>query len=148
MASHLFLLTPGVWIGQGRVVFEPSGEKMHFYTHWESQEEKEGVLICRQKVEIPSEGEGVENLFYLSQISANGFAILLENEMIGQARGIGIIEPTRVGWQFRIESGLEGFEVYQLQESGPGDYRLHAEYLSLDQCRTVIDGLIWRKDIS
>jgi hypothetical protein len=63
--------------------------------------------------------------------------------MLGSVQGKGIIDAKTIAWEFRGHPDFEGFEVYELQENG--DFMLHAEYSSLDQIRTIIDGRIWKK---
>ena len=68
----------------------------------------------------------------------------LENELLGTVKGTGVIDENTIAWEFHGTGGLEGFEVYELQDNG--DYMMHAEYSSPDQFRTIIDGRIWKKN--
>jgi hypothetical protein len=68
----------------------------------------------------------------------------LENELLGKVKGAGVIDEKTIAWEFHGTGGLEGFEVYELQDNG--DYMMHAEYSSPDQFRTIIDGRIWKKN--
>jgi len=79
----------------------------------------------------------------LYDFSGNKFKIELESEQINKSVGSGLIDEKTIAWEFRSSEGMEGFEVYELQENG--DYMFHAEYASLGQFRTIVDGRIWRK---
>lgn len=143
MSAHSFLFSPGVWLGQGHIILAPSQERLQFYTRWVIEPKKEGVICCQQRVEMPAVAEQVQNSFYLHDVSEENFTILLVNEQLGQVHGRGLVTDKSIAWEFRINSGLEGFEIYHLQENG--GYLIHAEYASLDQFKTVIDGFIWKK---
>lgn len=143
MASHEFLFRSGIWIGEGRVTFVGSTEHVIFYTKWTVNEEVAGFLSCRQEVEMRGGGENVLNFFTLKEIKETSFEITVESEALGKASGKGIINETKIAWEFKGHPDFEGFEVYELQASG--DYRVHAEYISPDQHRTIIDGRIWKK---
>lgn len=138
---HLFIFQPGRWIGSGKISFSASPEQIRFYTSWELDNLQEGMICARQRVEMDA-SEEVSNRFTFYDISAEKFKLSLESELIGMINGHGIIDKTTIAWEFRGGGGIEGFEVYELQDSG--DYLLHAEYSS-DLFRTIIDGRIWRK---
>lgn len=150
MTKHAFIFEPGQWIGEGRVRFSSSPDEIKFYTKWNIPDVKTGgtstdrqTIYCFQQVEMRGTNEQVLNQFCFSEITPLGFLIELENELVGKVRGKGVIEPKTIAWEFRGHSNFEGFEVYELLENG--DYMLHAEYSSLDQFRTIIDGRIWKK---
>ncbi len=142
--AHQFLFTPGVWIGEGRIVFSSSPELIRFYTKWvidDPMDEK--VLTSRQLVEIQGAQENILNNFTVTDANSERFKIKLENDLVGEINGTGVIDPKTVAWEFRGHESFEGFEVCELQDNG--DYMVHAEYASLDQHRTTIDGRIWKK---
>lgn len=143
MKKHQFIFRPGKWLGEGDVSFNTSSEKLHFYMRWEIAEKKEGKLVCEQLVEMQGVNEKVRNRFILSEITPAAFAITLENDLVGQVEGKGVIEEKSIGWEFRAGSGLEGFETYKLRDND--EYEVHAEYASPDQFRSIIEGRIWKK---
>ena len=68
----------------------------------------------------------------------------LAHQSVGTIKGSGFVDPTKIAWEFnRPEIGFAGFELYEKDEENR--YRLHAEYASSDQFRTVISGKVWRK---
>jgi hypothetical protein len=146
MSQHDFLFHPGYWIGEGKITFSVSSEHLRNYTRWiVSPESKEGIQ-CKQTVEMQGGSDNVNNAFFLHGITATGFKINLENELVGTVKGTGVIDAKTIAWEFRGNGGIEGFEVYELQDNG--DYMIHAEYSSPDQFRTIIDGRIWKKSDS
>jgi len=140
--SHQFIFNPGRWVGEGRITFSSSSEMLRFYTSWVLNPEEDSKIACNQRVEMQGAPEVVENNFSIYDISKSKFGIDLENDLIGKVIGTGVIDEKTIAWEFRGNAGLEGFEVYELQENG--DYMLHAEYAS-DQFRTIIDGRVWKK---
>lgn len=142
--KHSFIFSPGIWIGEGKLVFSTSPEVIHFYTKWtiEKFNEKLGH-ICQQQVEMQGVEESVFNNLTFSDVTSNSFTVTLENELVGTVSGKGIIDPKTIAWEYRPGTDFEGFEVYELQDNG--DYMLHAEYSSPDQYRTIVDGRIWKK---
>ena len=144
MYNHKFLFEPGRWIGEGRITFSASPDQVHFYTKWIIEKEHDGFLKVSQEVQLQGIEEEVHNYFHVNNIAEKTFGILLENEMVGKVQGKGLIEEDKLAWEFKSSEGFEGFEIYELEENG--DYMLHAEYLSGDQFRTIIDGRIWFKE--
>lgn len=143
MSQHEFLFNPGNWIGEGKVAFSASPETLHFYTKWTVEKADTHGIRSSQIVEIQGSDPSMHNAFVLTNITPNSFAIDLENDILGKVHGTGVIDGKTIAWEFHGHDGLEGFEVYELQDNG--DYMLHAEYSSPDQFRTVIDGRIWKK---
>jgi hypothetical protein len=142
MIQHTFIFHPGRWIGEGRVVFNSSQEKLHFYTRWTLEKADRMGVYCSQEVEMPGT-ENMLNNFFFTSITPTSFIVELENKNLGKVKGKGVIDDKRIAWEFHGQEKLEGFEVYERQENG--DYMLHAEYVSMDQFRTIIDGRIWEK---
>jgi hypothetical protein len=145
MNKHDFIFQEGIWIGEGKVSFSTSPEHIHFYTKWVIKKNEKNEIHCQQQVEMRGGGDSVFNNFTFSDIKDTSFAVVLENDILGQALGQGVIDERSIAWEFRQHSDFEGFEVYELQENG--DFLLHAEYISTDQHRTTIDGRVWKKNI-
>lgn len=143
MVNHEFLLSPGKWIGEGKVTFSTSPEHLRFYTKWQIEKDDSGNLHCQQYVEMEGGQDRVENIFMISEVLPDSFVIQLSNDLLGRISGKGVIDPETIAWEFRGSEEFEGFEVYELQDNG--DYMLHAEYSSTEQFRTIIDGRIWKK---
>ena len=138
-----FIFSSGIWIGEGKITFNTSLEFIKFYTKWEISSENPAFIYAIQKVEMHGVKDHVVNYFNFKDITPTSFTVLLESEAVGSVQGSGVINPTVLAWEIRNPPQFEGFEVYELQENG--DYSLHAEYASIDEYRTIIDGLIWKK---
>ncbi|MBA3815348.1 MAG: hypothetical protein H0X29_02285 [Parachlamydiaceae bacterium] len=143
MTKHEFLFSPGQWVGEGRITFSSSADHLRFYTKWLITKDAIGNLLCQQHVEMEGGQDRVINAFLVSNITPDSFAIELSNDLLDKVSGKGIIDPQTIAWEFRGHNDFEGFEVYESQANG--DYMLHAEYSSLEQFRTIIDGRIWKK---
>lgn len=143
MVIHDFIFKPGLWVGQGKVTFSASPETVRFYTKWTIEEKNAGMIACRQHVEMEGGESNVYNTFTFFDINPSSFIVELNNELLGLIRGKGVIDDKTIAWELRGHPEFEGFEVYELQENG--DFMLHAEYCSMDQIRTIIDGRIWKK---
>lgn len=144
MYKHKFLFQPSYWIGEGRITFSASPDQLHFYTKWMIEKVEDNPLKLSQEVQLQGIEETVKNNFFVTDITEKTFKVHLENDMVGQVIGKGLIEDDKIAWEFKNQDGFEGFEVYELEENG--DYMMHAEYLSGDQFRTIIDGRIWEKE--
>ncbi len=140
---HDFMSTPGEWIGEGRITFTVSPDRLHFYTKWVIKKDALGLISCQQTVEMEGREENLNNDFVISNISSQAFDIELTNELLGTISGKGIIDTRTIAWEFRGHPDFEGFEVYELQDNG--DYMLHAEYATTENFRTIVDGRIWKK---
>lgn len=147
MTQH-FIFQPGMWIGEGKINFSDSTTTLRFYTRWEIQQTSDSPkeLECVQNVEMQGGEEHVRNKLTVYDLEKDHFHIKLENELVGTVLGKGIIEKKKLAWEFRGSSHFEGFEVYELQENG--DYLFHAEYLSEENMRSIIEGRIWKKEKS
>lgn len=143
MDKHPFIFTPGYWLGEGKVTFDALKEHIHFYTRWMVEPEEDGLIICNQQIEMQGMEEILTNRYSFTNITKEGCLVIIENELVGGVSGQCVIEPKTIAWEFRGQSTMEGFEIYQLQDNG--DYMFHAEYASQDQFRTHIDGRIWLK---
>lgn len=145
---HPFIFTPAIWLGEGKIQFSGSTDVIKFYTRWiVSNADPDSILheiTAVQTIEMQGESdEVIQNHFTISQSDESTFILELENDLIGVVQGTGVTDPKKIAWEFRGNSSLEGFEVYELQEAG--DYLFHAEYISSDQFRSIIDGHIWKK---
>lgn len=143
MFNHEFMFKPGVWVGEGGVTLSASPERLRFYTKWTVDSGKNHVMLCHQHVEMEGGKSNVYNTFAISDVLPISFSIELSNELLGIVHGKGLTDKKTIAWEFRGHLEFEGFEVYELQDNG--DYNLHAEYSSVDQIRTIIDGRIWKK---
>lgn len=142
--KHLFIFSPGKWLGTGSITFSMSKEKLKFFTRWTVDPLKDGVIRCVQKTEIEGGGDHVVNILYFSPQEKEAFNVRLENPLIGVVQGKGVYNDQSLGWEFRaLELGFDGFEVYELQDAD--NYILHGEYASDDQAKTMIEGKIWRE---
>jgi len=142
---HEFLFSPGRWIGGGKITFSTSSDLVRFYTSWMIEGIEDSTIRCQQRVEMQALEELINNKFLIYDIHEGKFQMNLENDLIRNACGSGVVDEKTIAWEFRATGGIEGFEVYELQNNG--DYLMHAEYSSTKQFRTIIDGRIWRKPI-
>jgi hypothetical protein len=140
--KHEFLFQTSRWIGEGRITFSASSDRLHFYTSW-LIEKKGDIFHCEQHVEMQGSDNVVTNFYVIKDLDEKKFNIHLDNELLGKVEGSGLIDKKTIAWEFKENPLLEGFEVYELQENG--DYMVHAEYSSTEQFRTIIDGRIWKK---
>jgi len=142
MTMH-FIFKPGLWIGEGKVTFSASPERVRFYTKWTIEKETDDEVVCQQHVEMEGGESNVYNTFVFSNIQKDSFNVELSSEILGSVQGKGLIDKKTIAWEFRDHPEFQGFEVYELQDNG--DFMLHAEYSSTDQIRTIIDGRLWKK---
>jgi len=145
MSNHTFLFKPGQWIGEGKISFSTSPDALRFYTKWIIEENHSGTIHCRQRVEMEDREEDIYNDFLIYNIEPTSFSIQLNSELLGCLEGKGGIDTKSIAWEFRYFPELEGFETYELLESG--DYIIHAEYMSTEKYRTIIDGRLWKKNL-
>lgn len=147
MTHEHFLFSPGNWIGEGKINFSKTSEFLKFYTRWqieENTEAKNNNLKGFQFVEIQGGDDHIQNQYDIFNITPESFEITLENELVSLVKGTGVIDEKKVAWEFRGHPNFEGYEVYQLQDNG--DYLFHAEYVSPDHLRSIIEGRIWKKE--
>ncbi|PCI92921.1 hypothetical protein COB11_06260 [Candidatus Aerophobetes bacterium] len=146
--NHHFIFQPGIWLGEGKVKLSISDEELRFFTRWNVKKEKKAVKIPGfQEIEIKGIPEKMCNYFSFYNFGDHDFKVKLENQNIGEVIGEGIIRKDTIAWEFRLNDiGFEGFEFYKLQEDG--SYFMHAEYVTQDEYRTVIQGKIWKKSSS
>ena len=118
MVTHDFIFKPGIWVGEGKVTFSASPERLRFYTKWTIEQENQKVILCKQHVEMDEGKSNVYNTFAFSNISSNAFTVELVSELFGSIPGKGLIDAKTIAWEFRGHLEFEGFEVYELQENG------------------------------
>lgn len=141
--QHAFILTPGEWLGEGKITFSASPDVLTFHTKWVVPDTSDALIHCAQLVEVVGGGDPMNNSLILSEVTSTDFKVILSNELVKEIQGTGVIDSDRIAWEFRGQPGFEGFEVYELQDSG--EYLMHAEYMADEQYRTHIDGRIWKK---
>lgn len=144
MTLQDFIFIPSVWLGEGKISFSASSEFLKFYTKWQIQEKNPGIMQGIQTVEILGVEEQLVNTFTFKEITSTSFHVILENNIIGQFSGTGLRDEHLIAWEFKNQLSFEGFEVYEQQENG--DFFLHGEYGASAQFRTIVEGLIWRKN--
>ena len=147
MTPHLFLLTPGEWLGEGKISFSMSPDTIPYYTRWDVQGLENNEITAVQMVEMQGAGEALLNQFRFFDLSSSSFNVELSNEMLGVVQGTGLIEPESIAWEFRNHPTFEGFEVYRRKstDESTDEYSLHAEYSSPDHHRTIVHGRVWKK---
>lgn len=140
---HSFIFKPGLWLGEGKITLDMMDETMPFYTKWKVPSIDEGGrLECTQEIQIAGLSELMLNEFSLYDIAPGQFLIELENQSLGKVVGSGLIGKETIAWEFRLNHlGFEGFEFYQKVDENT--YKVHAEYATTDEFRTIIHGKIW-----
>jgi hypothetical protein len=141
---HQLFQAPGHWLGKGTISFSESDDRLTFYTRWTVMDGGPNGPECNQEIEIEGFSERMQNAYRVTEVTGSSFAIELINPLIGQVMGEGLISDRIIAWEFRdrTATGFEGYESYELQEDG--SYKVHAEYTSSNQLRTVVDGELWR----
>ena len=146
MEHHSFILSPGRWLGEGKIHLNMIEEELAFSTRWKIGQEEDGFIECVQEIQVKGLSEIMINHFRVSSLTPLSFSLFMENHAIGKVEGIGIINDLMIGWEFRVkELGFEGFEFYEKQ---PDDsYRVHCEFATIDQFRTTLHGKIWKQSL-
>lgn len=145
MNKHIFIFTPSVWLGEGKIQLNMVEEELPFYTKWNmTSKDTEGKIECLQQIQVKGLSEIMHNQMWFFNFSQDSFLIELDNPSIGRVSGKGLITEQIIAWEFRVpEIGFEGFETYEKQPDGL--YKMHAEYATADQLRTVIKGKVWQE---
>jgi hypothetical protein len=143
--SHLFIFTPGIWLGEGTISFSYSPNQLKFYTRWEVKPMKEAnkSIRCYQRVEISGVPQATENVISVFEKENNTFIIHLENDSVGVMSGDGVVSETIIRWEFKERPEYNGFEMYSMNETEER-YLLNAEYNLEGKFRSIINGHIWR----
>jgi len=143
--NHTFILVPGTWFGEGKIILNMVEENLSFFTTWNILgKDLSGKIQCVQQVQIQGLSESMQNEVSFYDFDGKNFSVEMENQNIGKTLGGGVYDEKLIAWEFKnTESSFEGFENYRLQEDG--SYLMSAEYISTDQLRTQIDGRIWQQ---
>lgn len=142
--KHLFIYTPGVWLGQGKIRFSMSAEELNFYTRWTIEKKENNIISCLQEIEVEDVPDKMINKFTFSKFQKEKFSVSLTNDILGSVEGTGLIDDNVIAWEFRGQNlDFEGFEVFE--KEGEDRYLTKAEFSSKDQMRTLIEGTIWHK---
>lgn len=144
MTQHRFLLTPGTWLGQGKIQLNMVSEELGFMTRWNiGKVDSDGRIECTQEIQVKGLSEVMNNEFLIHNLTGGEFSIDLENQALGRITGKGLINDQVIAWEFRVEAiGFEGFEIYEKQED---KYLVRAEYATDDHFRTLIQGHLWQQ---
>jgi len=143
---HKFLLSPGDWTGEGKLLLNMVGEDLNFLASWNiPSKDQAGKIQCVQEIQIHGLSESMRNEISFFDFAPNSFCVEMENPNVGRVLGTGTFDDKLIAWEFRENDlNFEGFETYILQEDG--SYVMHGEYVSSDQFRTQIQGKIWVKN--
>jgi len=140
---HIFIFTPGIWLGEGKISFSGSQDEIKFFTKWEVEREKEGVIRMRHFVEMQGIDQRTSNSYVLSDVGEGCFRIKLSNDMLERVEGKGVYSPRTISWEFNLPGVFEGRESYERVE--PHLYHFNAEYRSDELFKTFISGILWKK---
>lgn len=142
---HSFILSPGQWLGEGKIQLNMVEEELGFFTRWTvGHPDSTGKIECTQEIQVKGLSDIMLNEFVFYDLTPGQFSVELENEALGRVEGSGVINDKVIAWEFRLNDlGFEGFEFYEKQ---PDDsYLMRAEYATSDQFRTLIQGKVWKK---
>lgn len=145
MIQHPFILSPAMWIGEGKIRLSLVDEELSFMTRWNiSQKDTTGKIEGVQEIQVKGLTDVMFNQFSFSELGSNNFQVDLENQALGRVTGKGLLTDKIIAWEFRIpDIGFEGFEFYEKQPDNT--YLMRAEYATNDQFRTIINGKVWQK---
>ncbi len=143
MFNHGFILSPGTWSGEGKILLNMIEEELIFNTNWiVQQKDFSGKVQCIQEIQIQGLSENMRNELTFYDFQSKQFAVDMENQNIGRIAGVGLLDEKMIAWEFRnSETNFEGYETYSLQEDG--SYLMRGEYVTSDQFRTQIEARIW-----
>ncbi|MDE3055637.1 MAG: hypothetical protein KGI80_02955 [Verrucomicrobiota bacterium] len=141
---HIFIFSPGQWLGEGKILLNLMDEELIFQTNWIVQQgDFAGRIACAQEIQIAGISDEMHNDLTFYDLRSNSFAVDLENPNVGKVVGKGVFDGQMVAWEFRnTDAEFEGYESYMLQPDG--SYMMKAEYLTSDQLRTQIEARIWK----
>lgn len=148
MEQHPFIMTPGQWLGEGKIKLNMMDEELSFFTRWKiPKTDQKGKVECVQEIQVVGLADLMLNEFSFFNLKGNNFNIELENQSLGKVVGDGLVTPESIAWEFRLNSlGFEGFELYE--RSKEDEYKMHAEYATTDEFRTIIHGRIWKQALN
>ena len=143
MFNHSFIVSPGSWSGEGKILLNMVEEELLFNTNWAIQQKDfSGKVQCAQTIQIQGLSENMSNELTFYDFQTKTFAVDMENQNIGRIVGTGVFDEKMIAWEFRNnQMDFEGYETYLLQNDG--SYLMHGEYVTSDQFRTQIDARIW-----
>lgn len=150
MDNHTFILTPGEWIGHGKIMISGAKEEIPFITKWKILPIENGIIIAEQIVEKHGVADVLLNRFRFTNFSVKKFDVYFENDVISDiVLGKGKYDECSILWAFQTigedsQAGLSGAEMYFQQSED--EYHLKAEYFLDEEHRTLIEGQIWRKN--
>jgi len=141
---HSFILSPGSWVGEGKILLSMVEEDLIFNTNWVVQKpDFDGKVVAAQDIHINGLSENMRNELSFYDFQPKTFCLHMENQNVGRILGTGIYDDKTIAWEFRNnEMNFEGFEMYVLQPDG--GYQMKGEYVTSDQFRTQIEARIWR----
>ncbi len=139
MMNHGFILAPGVWSGEGKILLSMIEEELLFNTNWTIQQKDfSGKVQCIQEIQIQGLSENMRNELTFYDFQPKQFTVDMENQNVGRIVGSGVLDEKMIAWEFRnSETNFEGYETYILQEDG--SYLMKGEYVTADQFRTQIE---------
>lgn len=139
MCNHGFILSPGTWSGEGKILLNMIEEELMFNTNWiVQQKDFAGKVQCIQEIQIQGLSENMRNELTFYDFQTKQFAVDMENQNIGRIAGSGVLDEKMIAWEFRnSETNFEGYETYTLQDDG--SYLMRGEYVTADQFRTQIE---------
>ena len=131
-----FLRVPS-WTGKGFLTLEPMGSQAPLKIEWQITADTKETINCIQMVYLAQEKEPMKNYLRFSHFDGSHFSVHLESEAIGSVIGKGTYDENVMAWELRSHNQFDGFESYRTTENG---CEMHAEYISNDFVRTVIEG--------
>lgn len=142
MFNHAFIFSPGLWLGEGKIILNMVEEELFFGTKWSVQNtDFAGKVNCAQEIQIQGLPEQMRNELAFHDFQAKTFQVDMENQNVGRIVGTGVFDEKMIAWEFRNNTSFEGYETYLLQEDG--SYLMKGEYVTNDQFRTQIEARIW-----
>jgi hypothetical protein len=143
MFNHSFIVSPGSWSGEGKILLNMVEEELLFNTNWAIQQKDfSGKVQCAQTIQIQGLSENMRNELTFYDFQTKTFAVDMENQNIGRIVGTGVFDQKMIAWEFRDnQMDFQGYETYLLQNDG--SYLMHGEYVTSDQFRTQIEARIW-----
>jgi hypothetical protein len=143
--NHKFILSPGRWIGEGKISLNMVAEELPFSMSWQiSEKDSAGKILSIQEIQIQGLSEGMHNEMIFYDFSSKKFSVEMENSNVGKVLGFGLINNKIIAWEFRENDlNFEGFETYKFEKTD--NYFIHGEYITADQLRTQIEGKLWKE---
>src|SRR5271170_7951912 len=103
MSTHLFLLTPSSWLGQGKIQLNMVAEELAFFTRWNiGAPDEQGKIECSQDIQVKGLSDVMQNQFRIYALNNGEFQIELENQALGKITGKGLINDKVIAWEFRV----------------------------------------------